>query len=307
MKKLLSAILSVILCACLIAPLRAAASDSKALRLPTITKETELYALGSTGLVYIGGALAFWGDELPVAYDRQSTMMRDYRLKIQDGLAAFEGLKPANTDAKIASHGFLIWDSAGKRHAYGFSADSHFVADGAAYELPKERRARIVAMHEIMTQNQAYPKLSAYPAWLVWMTPEKITETVFYSPKRGAVKLSQDPEIIDYIVWQTRQSVSASANDTYRPDSVDLSGKDVFRLEIKFNTGVTYKIFAKNAKDSEGHYHLGQLFVESSDKTYGCRYLMDSANMDGPANNLITHFEWIADAKSIDDLDNPLT
>ncbi len=304
MKKLFSTVLTVALCVCLFAPVTAATQN---FRLPVITSDTELYALSPANHVYVGGTLDFWGDQLPVAEDPQSTMIRDYRLKVQDGLAAFEGLKPANTDAKIVSHGFLIWDSSGKRHAYGFSADGHFIADGAAYELPEERRARIVGMHDVMTQNRAYPKLDAFPSWLVWMTPEKITETVFYSPKRGAVKLSQDPEIIKYIVWQTRQSVSASANETYRPDAFDFSGKDVFRLEIKFNTGVTYKIFAKNAKDSEGHYHLGHLFVESSDKTYGCRYLMDSANADGPANNLIQHFEWIADAKSIEDLYNPLT
>jgi hypothetical protein len=251
--------------------------------------------------------LGFLDDELPAAHDPQSTMVRDFRIKVRDGIAAFVGLKPVSAETKIASHGFLIWDSAGGRHVYGISAEGRFVADDIAYELPEARRARIIAMHEAMTYNRAGSPLDAYPSWLVWMSPEKITEVILHAPGRGAVKLPQDPKLLDYTVRMVRQRVDPSVYDAYWAGTGVFSGKDLFHLEIKFSTGVAYNIYAKNAKDANGKYTLGNYFVESSDKTYGCRYLLELAGTGGPANYLIGHFEQIAAAKSIEDLENPAT
>jgi hypothetical protein len=288
-------------------PFNAAASEAAASSLPPLAQDTRFYAQSHKGYMYFSCALGFLDDELPAADTPHMAMMREFRLKVIDGITAFQGLKPVNAEAKIASHGFLIWDATGNRHVYGISAEGYFVADEAAYELPEGRRARIIAMHEAMTQNQTYPPMDAYPTWLVWMSPEKITEIVFHSPERGAVKLSQDPKILEYIVRLTRQRVDSSVGDTFWAGTGVFSGKNTFRLEIKFDTGVAYSIYAKNARDDKGNYWLGNYYVESSDKTYGCRYLLNMASVGGPANNLIQHFERIASAKTIKDLENPVT
>jgi hypothetical protein len=288
-------------------PFNAAASEAAASSLPPLAQDTRFYAQSHKGYIYYSCALGFLDDELPDAATPQMAMMREFRLKVIDGITTFQGLKPVNAEAKIASHGFLIWDATGKRHAYGISTEGFFIADDAAYELPEGRRARIIAMHEAMTQTQTYPPMDAYPTWLVWMSPEKITEIIFHSPERGAVKLSQDPKILEYIVRLTRQRVDSSVGDTFWSGTGVFSGKDVFHLEIKFNTGLSYNIYAKNTRDGNGNYYWANYFVESSDRTYGCRYLLDTAAKNGPANSLIQHFEQIAAAKTIKDLENPVT
>jgi hypothetical protein len=289
-------------------PFNAAAQEAaKPSGLPPLAQDTRLYAQSHKGYIYFSCALGFLDDELPADDTPQMAMTRDFRIKVHEGLTAFEGLKPVNAEAKIASHGFLIWDSAGERHAYGISAEGFFVVDDMAYELPESRRARIIAMHEAMTQTQTYPPMEAYPTWLVWMSPKRITEIIFHSPVRGAVKLSQDPEILEYIVRLTRQRVDSSVGDTFWSGTGIFSGRNVFRLEIKFDTGLVYNIYAKNTRDDNGNYYWANYYVESSDRTYGCRYLLNMASMGGPANALIGHFERIAAAKIIKDLENPVT
>jgi hypothetical protein len=304
----LLALVMALICLAAALPFNAAAQEAaQTSRLPALAQDTALYAQSHKAHLYFSCALGFLDDELPGGATPQMAQARDFRIKVRDGLTAFEGLKPVNAEAKIASHGFLIWDSAGKRHVYGISAEGRFIADDVAYELPEGRRARVVAMHEAMTQNRDIPPLDAYPTWLVWMSPEKITEVVFHSPGRGAVKLPQDPKILDYIVWMARQRVSPSAYDAYWAGTAKFSGKNTFRLEIKFDSGVVYNLYAKNAKDDKGNYWLGNYYVESSDKKYGCRYLLELAGEGGPANYLIKHFEQIAAAKTIEDLQNPVT
>jgi hypothetical protein len=307
--KILTLILTLISLATAL-PFNAAASEAATTSgLPPLAQDTKLYAQSHKGYIYFSCALGFLDDGLPAADTPQMAMMRDFRIKVHEGLTAFEGLKPVNAEAKIASHGFLIWDSSGERHAYGISAEGRFIADDVAYELPESRRARIIAMHEAMTQTQTYPPMEAYPTWLVWMSPEKITEVIFHSPVRDAVKLSQDTEILEYIVRLTRQKVDSSVGDTFWSGTGGFSGRNVFHLEIKFNTGLSYNIYAKNARDDNGNYYWANYYVESSDRTYGCRYLLNTASAGGPANSLIRHFERIAAAKTIRDLEieNPVT
>jgi hypothetical protein len=289
-------------------PVSASAQETAATSsLPPLAQDTKLYAQSHKGYIYFSCALGFLDDELPAAATPQMAMMREFRIKVRDGVTAFQGLKPVNAEAKIASHGFLLWDSKGERHVYGISAEGRFIADDIAYELPESRSARIIAMHEAMTQNQTYPPMDAYPTWLVWMSPDKITEMIFHSPERGAIKLSQDPKILEYIVGLTRQRVDSSVGDTFWAGTGVFSGKNVFHLEIKFDTGLVYNIYAKNTRDDNGNYWRANYFVESSDRDYGCRYLLEAASMNGPANGLIRHFERIAAAKTIKDLENPVT
>jgi hypothetical protein len=301
------ALIMALVCLASALPFGAAASEEAAgvSGLPPLAQDTRLYAQSHKGYIYFSCELGFLDDELPAA--PHMAQERDFRIKVRDGLTAFQGLKPVDAEARIASHGFMIWDSAGGRHAYGISAEGRFVADDAAYELPENRRARIIAMHEAMTQNQANPPLDAYPTWLMWMSPERITEVIFHSPARGAVKLPKGAGMLEHIVRQVRQRVDASASDTFWSGTGSFSGKDVFRLEIKFDTGLAYNIYAKNARDNNGNYYLGNYFVESSDRDYGCRYLLELSTANGPANSLIRSFEEIAAAKSVKDLENPVT
>jgi hypothetical protein len=307
-KTIILALVMALVCLAATLPFHAAAAqEAQTSSLPPLAQDTKLYAQSHKGYIYFSCELGFLDDKLPAAATPQMALEREFRLKVRDGLTAFQGLKPVDAEAKIASHGFLIWDSAGERHAFGISAEGFFVADELAYELPESRRARIIAMHEAMTQNQTYPPMDAYPTWLVWMSPEKITEIVFHSPERGAVKLSQDPKILEYIVRLARQRVDPSVGDTFWAGTAKFSGKNTFRLEIKFDTGVAYNIYAKNTRDDKGNYWLGNYYVESSDRTYGCRYLLNMASTNGPANALIGQFERIAAAKTIKDLENPVT
>ncbi len=306
--KFLSYVIAVALCVCLFAPITAAASTTtQAYRLPAITKDTELYAQHPTAHTYIGCTLDFWGDALPTATDPQATAIREFRRIISSGLAAMDGLQPSSATPVIASHAFLLWDSAGNRHVYGISAGGQLIADSRVYTLPAERKSLVVALHDalIAQSTTAYTQSEAYPQWLIWMTPQKITAITYHSPTRGALQISSDQQIQEYALQQIRQPVATSGDVTYTPGQISFTSGDTFHLEIKFDTGVVYNIYAKNAKDAKGNYHMGHYYVQSSDIDYGCIYLMDMASEDGPANSLIRQFELIANAKTIKDLDNP--
>jgi hypothetical protein len=252
--------------------------------------------------------LDFWGDALPGAADPQATAIREFRRIVTAGIAAMDGLQPSSATPVIASHAFLLWDSTGNRHVYGIGADGHLIADSRAYTLPAERKSLIITLHDaLIAQSETANKQSeAYPQWLIWMTPRKITSITYHSPTRGALQISADRQIQEYALQLIRQPVAASGDGTYMPGQINFTSSDTFHLEIKFDTGVVYNIYAKNAKDAKGNYHFGHYYVQSSDMDYGCIYLMDMASVDGPANSLIRHFELVADAKTIKDLYNPL-
>jgi hypothetical protein len=221
---------------------------------------------------------------------------------LRNGLSALEGLKPSTSKPIISSHEFLLWDGDGNRHVYGLGVDGCLVMDGKAYALSGEKAKIIKNMHNEMLSKTKDGFTAAYPRWLVWMTPSKVKEVIFHSPRRGAIKLSDNPEIRKYTLWKATCDVAPSGDIIYNLGSMDFSGKDVFHLEIKFDNGIVYNIYAKNAKDYKGYY-----YVESSDMDYGCAYVMRMAAIDGPANYMINDFESIAAAKSIKDLENPVT
>jgi hypothetical protein len=303
MTKAMLRFLTAILCICLISPAAfgvAVVTQTDLSALPKLTQASYLYASNPGWNTYIGSNLYWIENEAKTYYPPTANDV--FEQTIRDGLSAFKGLKPSTSKPVISSHEFLLWDGDGNRHVYGLGADGCLVMDGKAYALSADRAKTIKNLHSELISKTKDGFTHAYPRWLVWMTPSKVKEVIFHSPTRGAIKLTDDPEIRELILRQATRDVAKSGDITYKPGTVDFSGKDVFHLEIRFDNKIVYNIYAKNAKDYRGYY-----YVESSDMDYGCAYVMRMTAIDGPVNYIIASFEQIADAKSINELMNPTT
>ena len=254
---------------------------------PPLSEIMSIYARNPIGHTYVGDWVTLTHEHLT-----------DLAIEANTALALFNSLETAGKELKIYSHEFLLWTNDGIRHSYGIMQDEYFVADGKAYLLTQEQMQEIQLFHKYLLESEFS---RAYPQWIAWMTPSKVSEIIFHSPTRGALTITPalTEDIADFIKMYT---VKPIGDDTYTLGSVDFSGDDVFHVEIHFDNGIIYNIYAKNANGYEGDY-----YVESSDKPYGCKYRFMMSSIDGMAAYLIESFEHIADAKTAKDLENPVT
>ena len=255
--------------------------------IPPLSEIMSIYARNPIGHTYVGDWVTLTHEHLT-----------DLAIETNTALVLFNSLETAGKELKIYSHEFLLWTNDGIRHSYGITQDGYFAADGKAYLLTQEQTQEIQLFHKYLLESEFS---RAYPQWLAWMTPSKVSEIIFHSPTRGALTITPalTEDIADFIKMYT---VKPIGDDTYTLGSVDFSGDDVFHVEIHFDNGIIYNIYAKNANGYEGDY-----YVESSDKPYGCKYRFMMSSIDGVAAFLIESFEYIADAKTAKDLENPLT
>lgn len=266
-------------------------------KVPSIDNIASFYTRNPSGYTYVGCWLDFWNPDYSMNTD---SPLGKHEQKILDGIAVFGGLEPANEEHQITDNEFLLWTTDGVRHIYGTGRGGYFIADGKTFILPTDKLQTIEELHQYMiSQNANHNFTEAYPQWLKWMTPSKIQEIVFHSPTRGPLPIA--PALMKYAAEVATQSVKSTGDSTYKLGSVDFSGDDVFHLEIRFNGGVVYHIYAINSGYEADYY------VESSDMSYGCKYHLLMSSVDGAAQLLIDDFEFIADAKSMKDVENSTT
>lgn len=273
-------------------PFPLAANQASAI--PLFADIEEFYARNSNDFTYVGT----WFD-----FTKPQDHFNEYDRKFWTGLSLFEGLTRTDETLKISDCEFLIWTKDGVRHTFGMAQGNYLVADGKAYLLSQERAKDIRLFHQyILDLGKADSYASSYPQWLVWMTHSNIQEIIFHSPDRGPLTIK--PVLTDYVADHTTLSVQSTGTSTYQLDSVDFSGSDVFHLEIRFKTDVVYHIYAKNAgyKGYEADY-----YVQSSDMPFGCKYRTKLASIDGAAQFMIDDYEYIANARALEDLYNPTT
>lgn len=255
---------------------------------PPLSNIASIYARNPSGHTYVGA----WAD-----FENQNPS--EFEIEMRKCLALFEGLEPAGEEQQITDNEFLIWTEDGVRHTYGVARGGYLIADGKTYLLPQDRVLPIQLAHDYLCHTNTY--IDAYPQWLVWMTPSKINKIIFYSPTHGPMTITSDLDLIKHAALNATPAVEATGDSTYKLGSIDFSGSDVFHLEIRFDTGIVYHIHAINSGYEADYY------VESSDMSFGCKYHLKMASVEGPANNLINYFEYMANAKSIKDMENPTT
>lgn len=273
-------------------PFPLAANQASAI--PLFADIEEFYARNSDGYTYVGT----WFD-----FTKPQDHYNDFDRKFLTGLSLFEGLTRTDEKLKICDCEFLIWTKDGVRHTLGMAQGDYLVADGKAYLLPQGRAEDIRLFHQyILDLGKADSYASSYPQWLVWMTHNNIQEIIFHSPDRGPLTIK--PVLTDYVADHATLSVQPTGASTYQLGSVDFSGSDIFHLEIRFKTDVVYHIYAKNAgyKGDEADY-----YVQSSDMPFGCKYRTKLSGIDGAAQFMIDEYEYIANAKAVEDLYNPAT
>lgn len=268
-------------------------------KVPPLNTVQSFFTRNPAGYTYVGKWLDF---SSPYYVFEAESPLGKLEQKIMDALAAFEGLEPANEELPITDNEFLLWTVDGVRHVYGTSRGGYLIADGKTYILPVDKQETIQGLHDflLLQSNAQHASLThTYPQWLMWMTPSKIQEIIFHSPVRGPVSIS--PNLLKHAAGQATLIVKPNSDSTYKLGSVDFSGDDVFHLEIRFNGGVVYHIYAKSV-GYEGDY-----YVESSDMSFGCKYRLMLTSIDGAAQFLINEYEYIADAKTEEDVMNPAT
>ena len=281
-----------------------AIAPTRSSKTPPINEIASFFTRNASENTYVGGIADYLN---PNYNDSPYSPLGIFAKKILDGLSAFEGLKPANIDNPSAVYDFVIWTKDGVRHVYGIGKDGHFIADGKAYILPQNKRKAIeelqVYMLSVQNSGRRHGFTFAYPQWLVWMRPHLITEIIFHSPTRGPLPIR--PELFEHAIIQVTQAVEPKGNSTYALGSVDFSGKGVFHLEIRFKGGIIYNIYATNG--SLANFPSANLYVQSSDMSYGLKYTTLLASVNGAANFMIDDFERIAKAKTAKDVENPAT
>ena len=268
--------------------------SNQASAIPSFADIEEFYARNSNVYTYV----CTWFD-----FAKPQDHYNDFDRKFWTDLSLFEGLTQTDETLKISDCEFLIWTKDGVRHTLGMAQGDYLVADGKTYLLPQGRAEDIRLFHQyILDLGKADSYASSYPQWLVWMTHSNIQEIIFHSPDRGPLTIK--PVLTDYVADNATLSVQPTGASTYQLDSVDFSGSDVFHLEIRFKTDVVYHIYAKNAgyKGYEADY-----YVQSSDMPFGCKYRTELASIDGAAQFMIDEYEYIANAKAVEDLYNPTT
>ena len=247
-------------------PLRAQKS-----KIPAYEQFESLYTLNSAAYTYVG--YRYLDDQFSeTSADAPLTapLGTSYQT-LRDGISAFKGLEPANVQKKITDNEFVIWTKDGVRHVLGTSAGGYAVVDGATYILPQNQLKKIQELQAYMikeVQAASFSLIDSYPQWLVWMTPGKIKEVVFHSPTKG--DLTVKPALMRHAAEMSVMPVNADGNRTYPLGSIDFSGKQVFHLEIRFDNGIIYNIYAKDVKMKNGYG--AAYYVESSDMVFGCQY-----------------------------------
>lgn len=273
--------------------------------IPAFDQINSFYAYNASGYTYVGMQHVDWSkDQLQRWQENMPTLFSEFEEKVRDGLTAFRGLEPVSIKRSITDHELMFWTNDGVRHVYGTAPGGYVVMDGQTFLVPKSKLQEIQRLHKLILdehmQDRSHTDFTrAYPQWLAWMTPSKIEKVVFYSPTRGALTIH--PELTQIAAERTMQSVQPTSPKTYSLDSLDFSGKDIFHLKIYFDNGIEYTIYAKSAGGVDAYY------VESSDMSYGCQYVLQLSSVHGAAAYLIEEFESLADAKSMQDVENPLT
>ncbi|MDF3004531.1 MAG: hypothetical protein K0S22_1003 [Oscillospiraceae bacterium] len=269
-------------------------ASNQASATPLLADIEKFYARNSDVYTYVGK----WVD-----FTEPKDDLIDFERKLREGIALFEGLTPTEKMLKISDCEFLIWTKDGSRHTFGLAQGDYLVADGKTYQLPQGRAETIRLFHQyILELGKADSYVRAYPQWLVWMTHSNIQEIIYHSPTRGPLTIK--PVLIDHIADYAALTVQPTRASTYQLESIDFSGSDVFHLEIRFKTDVVYHIYAKNA--GYGGYEA-DYYVQSSDMPFGCKYRTKLSCVYGAAQFLIDDYEYIANAKSVKDLYNPVT
>ena len=272
-------------------------SSSEYSQIPPFDNIASFYARNAENFTYVGGAISF--NSLNDYYFFYSPLGIFIR-RVIEGLTAFEGLQPLGSESQIYGIEFLIWTTDGVRHVYGIGQNGTFIINERAYVLPEESRQIIEELHSYMLEMQNFGFAGTYPQWLTWMTPSRITKMIFHSPTRGALLVNQ--AVLGHAARQIQMTpVIPTGAIPYALGSVDFSDEDVFRLEIHFNTGVIYNIYAINNGFGADYY------VQSSDMSFGLRYSLASSSIHGGASHMIDTFEWIADSERSEQLYNPTT
>lgn len=269
-------------------------SLTKVSPLPQPEEIAWFYAHNAANYTYVGSAGNF------IIGDKYSPPLEKCYLEF---MALCEGF--IVTDVAPTSIGceFLIWTDNAERHVLRVSDDDYLIVDQKTYQLPEGRGEEIRQLHEkIIVPSEAMFNIEAYPQWLAWMTHSNIEEIIFHSPKRGALTLNSS--LIDFVADNITMPVEPAYATTYPLGSVDFSGDDLFHLEIRFKTDVTYHIYAKNA-GVQGYD--ADFYVESSDMSFGCKYRPKMSSIYGAASSMIYDYEFFANAKTVLELYNPAT
>lgn len=254
-------------------------------KMPALSEIESIYARNYSGYSYIG---------TPVDLVNQNW---DYETQIVKWLALFDGLEPLEENPPISDNEFLLWTKDGTRHVYGTSRGGYFIADGKTYALPQDRLSLVETFFSglLSGNDPEYGQFfRPYPMWLIWMTPSKIQEVIFYSPEHGALTMA--PDVMHFTAKYASECAVTRQDSTYTLGAVDFTGDDVFHLVIRFSGGISYNIYAKGR----------DYFVESSDMSYGCRYKFPDGAWDS-AEHLIEQYEFFSTTTSMAELLNPAT
>jgi hypothetical protein len=241
--------------------------------IPKIHDIKSIYAYDPDSFCYVGYRV--FGSDSPL-----------YSL-IQEFTGVLDGVEQSDYSIEGYENELLIWTNDGVRCIYATSGDNLFYADGLIYKLPSEKMEVVKSLFKLFIQGDPL-RILAYPKWLIWMHTEKIVSITYYSPSGMIHEIK--PELFSTASTELYvHGVMPVSYATYSPKEQDMPEKS-FRVEICFDNGVIYKVFSEKKA----------LYIESSDMTYGCKYIFPEGLID--SSYLCSIYETIANAESAEDV-----
>lgn len=205
---------------------------------------------------------------------------------------AFPSLPPAATaeEGDVLGFAFLVFTSDGLRHVYEvYNGGKLAIDNDKRYALSEAQAAALASLRDTLLQNK---QCQSHIQWLVWMDPARV-ESVRYSMGEGEPRELAPAIVLNAAKALRDLAVTPGTGRSYDPldGRPPAAGAEVFKAEIGFIGGITYTFTARDRV----------AWIESSDMSYGCVYLMaDSYSAEG----LGALFDGLAETNSTEGLWN---